>query len=452
VANDWTQINSDGYGMIVKNDARSELVSCFTYYCAIGYLCENGGKIRAIQGNNSYGTFGAVARGYSQSETPLVGLLQLDDDTINSVSTIGANVQVTRGYKDFNGNTYWVGFTNPTGATNRSATWSNSASRPFVVKQDSAGAVSWAYTYDLAYGKLNCVVELDDQLYIGGIVYDAATNKGFLLKLNVAGEIAWQKTLGDTSEIIDITSDGSSYIYALSNHNTYGASVSKIQASGNISWNRALDYNDSSTNTLTASSICYAGTPTTSTDTYAAEGDATAEDDLFIACRDTTANVAMIVRMSDQGGLINAYNYGNVFINQLRLDTGNGDGIYMVAAGYYDPVGAVTKNPLLMRIDILGNIEWQSQAAVSTGNCEWTDVLPFGDDVYVILPSAFSFAYASFIILLCALRFSGFAYFSFIRSLRIFLFSGFALYSAHRCLIFSTFSVPTVINYSFRKL
>lgn len=384
VANDWTQINSDGIGFVVKNDGRSELVSCFTYYCHIGYLCESGGKIRSVGGNNSYGEYGAVARGFSQNETPLTGNLQLSDDTINSVQTFTSNVHIFTSYRDFAGNLFCVGHTNPT-ASDVSSSWSNSSSRPFIAKFTSAGNLDWSYTYTSSYGAIHSVVEIDNQYYAGGVIYDGATNKGFILKVNSSGEIVWQKTVGDTDEITDVTTDGANFIYAVGNHTTNGVSLLKIQPSGIVSWSRTLDYNDSSINTLTASSICYAGTPTTSTDTYAAEGDATAEDDLYIACRDTTANIAMIVRVDNSGNLVNAYNYGNLFINKLRLDTGNGDGIYMMAAGYYDPAGAATRHPLIMRIDILGNVEWQQQiaAATATENGEWRDVIPLGTDVYV---------------------------------------------------------------------
>jgi len=73
VANDFTQILSDGIGYWVTNLGRSELVSVFTYYNHIGYLAENGGKIRATNGNNSYGDFGSVAEGIDETETPIKG-------------------------------------------------------------------------------------------------------------------------------------------------------------------------------------------------------------------------------------------------------------------------------------------------------------------------------------------------------------------------------------------
>ena len=72
VANDFTQILSDGIGVWCTNSASlTELVSVFTYYGHIGYLAENGGKIRATNGNTSYGSYGAVAEGFDLTETAL---------------------------------------------------------------------------------------------------------------------------------------------------------------------------------------------------------------------------------------------------------------------------------------------------------------------------------------------------------------------------------------------
>ena len=93
VANDFTQILSDGIGYWVTNLGRSELVSVFTYYNHIGYLAENGGKIRATNGNNSYGDFGSVAEGIDSTETPVLGEVdnQQLEAQISNVVTDGAN-------------------------------------------------------------------------------------------------------------------------------------------------------------------------------------------------------------------------------------------------------------------------------------------------------------------------------------------------------------------------
>jgi len=73
VANDFTQVISDGIGYWADNLGRSELVSVFTYYCYIGYLATMGGILRATNGNNSYGTYGSRAEGYDLTEVPITG-------------------------------------------------------------------------------------------------------------------------------------------------------------------------------------------------------------------------------------------------------------------------------------------------------------------------------------------------------------------------------------------
>jgi len=75
VSNDFTQLISDGIGAWITNNGRAELVSVFTYYAHIGYLAEEGGRVRATNGNNSYGTFGSVAEGVDPEETPITAVI-----------------------------------------------------------------------------------------------------------------------------------------------------------------------------------------------------------------------------------------------------------------------------------------------------------------------------------------------------------------------------------------
>ena len=69
----FTNIHSDGVGFWVRNKGKSEIVSCFTYYCHFGYVASRGGHIRALNGNNSYGDFGAVSEGFDSNESTLNG-------------------------------------------------------------------------------------------------------------------------------------------------------------------------------------------------------------------------------------------------------------------------------------------------------------------------------------------------------------------------------------------
>ena len=72
-SNDFTQVISDGIGAHVLNGGRAELVSVFTYYAHIGMFAENGGIIRATNGNSSYGSFGVIADSNDPAETPAYG-------------------------------------------------------------------------------------------------------------------------------------------------------------------------------------------------------------------------------------------------------------------------------------------------------------------------------------------------------------------------------------------
>jgi hypothetical protein len=108
VSNDFTQIISDGIGAWITNNGRAELVSVFSYYSYIGYLAENGGRIRGTNGNNSYGNFGAVAEGFDATETPNTAVVDNTSQytaSVGSVFTDGVN-QVLAFEFDNAGNDY----------------------------------------------------------------------------------------------------------------------------------------------------------------------------------------------------------------------------------------------------------------------------------------------------------------------------------------------------------
>jgi len=95
VSNDFTQVISDGIGAWITNNGRAELVSVFSYYAHVGYLAETGGRIRGTNGNNSYGTFGAVAEGVDPEETPVTAVVDNRTQfnaTISNVFTDGDQI------------------------------------------------------------------------------------------------------------------------------------------------------------------------------------------------------------------------------------------------------------------------------------------------------------------------------------------------------------------------
>jgi hypothetical protein len=76
VKNDFTTIISDGIGVWCTGaNALTELVSVFNYYGYAGYIADKGGRIRATNGNSSYGTYGIIAEGVASSEIPIYGTI-----------------------------------------------------------------------------------------------------------------------------------------------------------------------------------------------------------------------------------------------------------------------------------------------------------------------------------------------------------------------------------------
>ncbi len=106
VANDFTQILSDGIGVWANGDGKTEVVSVFTYYNHIGYLCTDGGKIRGTNGNCSYGEYGAVAEGFDLTETPITATVnnRYYDATVDEVFTV--NGEIVRLFFDHAGEQY----------------------------------------------------------------------------------------------------------------------------------------------------------------------------------------------------------------------------------------------------------------------------------------------------------------------------------------------------------
>ena len=72
LANDFTQVNDLGYGILCTNAGLTEQVSTFTYYCYTGYWALNGGQVRSVAGSNSNGVYGLRGTGSDVTELPNV--------------------------------------------------------------------------------------------------------------------------------------------------------------------------------------------------------------------------------------------------------------------------------------------------------------------------------------------------------------------------------------------
>ena len=89
LANDFTQINSDGKGVHAIGGGRGEMVSVFTYYCDKSFHAESGGFIRALNCSSAYGEQGAVSDGTLASETPITVAARGQMLVYNSTTFVG---------------------------------------------------------------------------------------------------------------------------------------------------------------------------------------------------------------------------------------------------------------------------------------------------------------------------------------------------------------------------
>ena len=90
LANDFTQINSDGIGVWALNGGRGEMVSVFTYYCAKSFYATGGGFIRGLNCSSAYGEQALVAEG-SLSTNTLAPIYEIPVTTRSRGRTIKYN-------------------------------------------------------------------------------------------------------------------------------------------------------------------------------------------------------------------------------------------------------------------------------------------------------------------------------------------------------------------------
>ena len=72
----YTQIHDGGAGFVIRRNGKAEIVSCFTYFCDFGMTSSGGAKVRALNCNNSYGTYGVMSAGFDSNESILSGVVR----------------------------------------------------------------------------------------------------------------------------------------------------------------------------------------------------------------------------------------------------------------------------------------------------------------------------------------------------------------------------------------
>jgi len=94
LANDFTQVNDLGYGVVATNNGLSELVSVFTYYNWTSYYSNNGAQIRSLNGSSCNGVYGLRSAGRDPNEVP--DPVSLADNTLQSAKIVKRSNFVSR--------------------------------------------------------------------------------------------------------------------------------------------------------------------------------------------------------------------------------------------------------------------------------------------------------------------------------------------------------------------
>ena len=136
VSNDYTMVISDGIGIWCTGPGSiTEAISVFSYYAYAGYFAEDGGRIRAANGNSSYGTFGVIAEGYDPTEVPLSGVVNNQSQQVQAsvTSAFGTTDQLLKLNYNNAGSGYYNPVTNMLKYSNDFLTeWSNDANLSFT--------------------------------------------------------------------------------------------------------------------------------------------------------------------------------------------------------------------------------------------------------------------------------------------------------------------------------
>jgi len=214
VANDFTQVIQDGVGVWCTGPAAlTELVSVFTYYAYAGYLAEDGGRIRATNGNTSYGTYGVVSLGYDLTETPVTGTVYNQSRQVQATvqSSLGAGAQIIKFNYANSGTNYLTATTNLLKFSNAftGAAWQTDGNIEF----DKVGIAPTGYTESyyltgLAAATTSYIFQ-DVTIAPAGAIY---TNIPSTTISGIGAAATFNVTITSTAYVVTVNQGGSGYV------------------------------------------------------------------------------------------------------------------------------------------------------------------------------------------------------------------------------------------------
>ena len=215
VCNDFTHIVNDGIGIWCTGPGSlTEAVSVFSYYGYAGYFAEAGGRIRATNGNSSYGVYGVIAEGYDATETPATGIIynQSSQSQATVQSSYGTAAQLLRLSFANAGSNYFTPTTNLLNYSNNflGSNWSSDGNVVFSKNTLALTGNSEAWTLQgLTSGPDGSYVYQNVAVPAAGATY---TN---VSAVNVSGSgigATFNITVTSTSYVVSVYSGGSGYV------------------------------------------------------------------------------------------------------------------------------------------------------------------------------------------------------------------------------------------------
>ena len=218
VANDFTQIISKGIGVwCTGSGSLTEIVSVFAYYGYCGYFAEDGGRMRATNGNTSYGSYGVIAEGYDITETPISGKVfnQSSQVQANVQSSFGSNAQLLKVLYGNAGSNYNQTTTNMFSYSNAftNASWISAGDGNVTLTKNSAapigtGTDGWSLTGATANSGENYIAQ-NVTIAPAGAYY---SNVG---AVNISGSgsaATFNITVTSTAYLVTVNVGGSGYV------------------------------------------------------------------------------------------------------------------------------------------------------------------------------------------------------------------------------------------------
>ena len=265
VCNDFTHIVNDGIGIWCTGPSSlCEAVSVFSYYGYTGYMAEAGGRIRATNGNSSYGVYGVIATGFDSTEAPATGIVY--NQSLQSQATVqssyGSAAQLLRLSFANSGSSYNTASTNLLNFSNNflGSNWTSDNNVIFSKNTTALTGITEAWTLQgLTSGPGGSYVYQDIAIPAAGTTY---TN---ISAVNVSGSgsgATFNVTVTSTAYVVTVYAGGSGYVGAnqlyiaggqlggvnsvndcvITVFSLTGSSILTVTSAGTVPVNSALSY------------------------------------------------------------------------------------------------------------------------------------------------------------------------------------------------------------------